>query len=291
VGIETAQLTKLLQGIGVRPEQGFLSQVLSLATPAEPVFSGGELALFAPILAQGLAEAGPSERVSFILASAQPGRRNTPLSGYLSVRDPYLKFVLNDHPTIGWQDPEDPSSPKLFDLEFLREGFLLPGSEGERKGSYKARPVIQVDYKGYLRALAGRPGMSTVVPEPLVATPAPSPVQPPVSPAHSAETARPPSRPLPPPLPDPATANSPSVKDLQRQVKELTESNQELRATFKDMLERQEKTQRELKDLNRLRQELAETKQLLADKVLELNKLKSQPGKPNKEKTPSLPAR
>lgn len=304
-GLESIQLAKLLQGIGVRPEQGFLSKALSLATPAEPVFSEGELALVTPILAQGLAEAGPSERVSFILASTQPGRRSTVLSGYLLVRDPYLKFVLNDHPTIGWQDPEDPSSPKLFDLDFLREGFLLPGSEAERKGSYKARPAIHIDYKNYLRALEDRARMSRVV-EPQAPAP-PPPIQPSVQPPPSAEAGRAPARRLPPPLPSPKAGNppapapasasvsesgdSPSVKDLQRQVKELTETNQELRATFKEMLERQAETQRELEDLRRLRQELAETKQLLADKVLELNKLQTKSNKPSKEKAPTTPAR
>lgn len=291
VGIETAQLTKLLQGIGVRPEQGFLSQVLSLATPAEPVFSEGELALLSPILAQGLAEAGPSERVSFILASAQPGRRNTPLSGYLSVRDPYLKLVLNDHPTIGWQDPEDPSSPKLFDLEFLREGFLLPGSEGERKGSYRARPAIQIDYKNYLRALEDRAGMSKVAAESSASPAVPPPAQPPILPAPSAESVRPKAATLPPPLPARGAEDSKRVEELQLQVKELTETNQELRATFRDMLERQAQSQKQVEELNRLRRELAETKQLLADKVLELNKLKSKSNKPGKEKAPAAPAR
>lgn len=151
--LDPAQLAKVLHGIEIRSEVGFLETVLSLAVPAEPVFKEGELAVLAPILAKGLFQAKPSERVSFTFWSAQKARRTAPLSGSVAIRDPYLRFVLNDHPSIGWQDPEDPSSPKLFDLEFLREGFLLPGSEEERKGSYRSRPVIQIDYQRYLRHL------------------------------------------------------------------------------------------------------------------------------------------
>jgi len=160
VAIEAAQLAKLLHGIGIRSEEGFVATVLSLATPAEPVFNAGELTLLTPILSRGLAQAGPSERVSFTLWSVQPVRRNASLSGYVSVQDPYLKFVLNDHPSIGWQDPEDPSAPKLYELEFLREGFLRAGTEEDRKGSYRARPVIEIDYQRYLASVAEQKGQS-----------------------------------------------------------------------------------------------------------------------------------
>lgn len=258
--IESAELGKLLQGIGIQ---------------SEPVFNIGDLALLAPFLASGLAEAGPSERVAFSLARTQSGRRTGALSGYLSIQNPYMKFVLADHPTVGWQDSADPSSSQVFELEFLREGFLRPGSQEDRKGSFKSHPAIQIDYKNYLRALEGGDVMSKAAAEPPAAPAAPPPAQSPVLPAPSVEAGRPPSRRLPPPLPAAGAADTKVVADLQRQVKELTDVNEELRATLKDMLERQEKTQRELGELNRLRQELAETKQLLAGKVLELDKLKS----------------
>src|SRR6266496_3697953 len=64
-----------------------------------------------------------------------------------------------------------------------------------------------------------------------------------------------------------ASAAAPSVErkayldGLQRQIKELSDSNQELRTKI-----------RELTD------QLAETKQLLADNMLELNRLKHKPG-------------
>jgi hypothetical protein len=254
VMLDPAQLSKVLHGIGIRSEAGFMATVLSLAVPAEPVFKEGDLAVLAPILAKGLFQATPSERVSFTFWTAQSARRTPPLSGSVSVRDPYLRFVLNDHPSIGWQDPEDPSSPKLFDLEFLREGFLLPGSEEERKGSYRSRPVIQIDYQRYLRYLEEQKG-----------------------PTMRELSAR-----------DAAPSGSEALKELQREVKELTESNRELRAKLKEVTEGREEAREQSKnaieELTKLRQELAGTKQLLADKILELNRLQNKLGGAGKGK-------
>jgi len=158
--LDPTHLSKVLHGIGIRSEAGFMATVLSLAVPAEPVFKEGELAVLAPILAKGLFQAGPSERVSFTFWSAQLARRAAPLAGSVAIRDRYLRFVLSDHPSIGWQDPEDPSAPKLYDLEFLREGFLRPGTEEDRKGSYKTRPMIEIDYQRYLTSIAEQKGQS-----------------------------------------------------------------------------------------------------------------------------------
>jgi len=261
--IKPAQVAAILRGIQIRSEQGLLGILLSLAVPAEAVFTEDEVAQLAPVLADGLAQAGPSERVSFRLWSVQPGRRNAPLSGYVSVRNPYLKFGLNEHPTIGWQDPEDPSAPKLYELEFQREAFLRPGTEEERKAGRRTRPLIQIDYRRYLAAAQEPSGPAAAAKEPPGVT--------------SAGTG--------PPTVPPATAPREKVSpekaaqnDLQRQVKELTDSNQELRARLKEALARQESAQAANEELTRLRQELAETKQLLADKVLELNRLKNKSG-------------
>jgi hypothetical protein len=243
--IKPQQMATLLRGVRIRSEQGFVGALLGLAVPAEAVFTDEEVALLAPVMADGLAQAGPAERVGFTLRSAQPGRRNAPLSGYMSVRDPYLKFGLNEHPTIGWEDPEDPSAPKLFELEFVREGFLRPASEEERKGTYKRRPLLQIDYRRYLAALT-EPGSPTAK----QAAPAgSSPAEAPASSASSAEAPR-----AGPP------AGSQAVKSLELKVQALTE------------------------ELARLREELAETKQLLADKVLELNRLKGKSGATSKGK-------
>jgi hypothetical protein len=267
--IKAAQLAALLRGVQIRSDQGLVGTLLSLAVPVDSVFTDEEISLLSPLLADGLAQAGPAERVGFTHWSAQPGRRGSPLSGYVAVREPYLRFGLNEHPTVGWQDPGDPSAPKLFDLEFAREVYLLSGSEKERKATYKTRPLIQIDYRRYLASLEEPSSSAASVKD--------QPVSAPVVPRPPAASSVAPRR-------DAPASDSEVVKELQRQVKELTDSNQELRAKLKDMRDRQDRSQAVNEELARLRQELAEAKQLLADKVLELNRLQNKSGGTNKGK-------
>ena len=271
--IKPEQLAVILRGVRIRSEPGIVESLLSLTPPAEAVFTEEELAMLAPVLVDGLAQAGPSERVAFNLWSSVPGRRSSPLSGFVAVRDSYLRLGLNDHPTVGWQDPADQYAPKLFELGFFPTAYLLPGSENERKGTYKTRPVIQIDYRRYLAFLQHQPGPSA------------SGKEQPVTPLADAS---PPSAPSGAPQRDTLSSDAEAVKDLQRQVKELTESNQELRAKLKELSERRDQSQAQsntsAEELIRLRQELAETKQLLADKVLELNRLENRSSGGNKGK-------
>lgn len=270
--IRPTQLIKVLSGVLVRSTDGLFKAAVGSYATAGPVFQEEELASLAPILSQGLDQADPSERVAFTFWSATPGRRNGPISGYLAVKDPYLIFRLKEHPIVGWQDPENPPPASLFELDFRQAAYLKPGSEEERKGSYKARPTIQVDYRRYLNALLDQP--SAVVKEPVVAAPpssVPADVRTPLVPSVVAPR-------------ESAKSDAEAVKELQSQVKELTDSNQELRAKLKDMRDRQDRSQAVNEELARLRQELAEAKQLLADKVLELNRLQNKSGGTNKGK-------
>ena len=264
--IKPTQLIKVLSGVLIRSTDGLFKAAIGSHTTAGPVFQEEELASLAPVLSQGLEQADPSERVSFTFWSATPGRRNGPLSGYLAVKDPYLIFRLKEHPIVGWQDPENPPPASLFELDFRQDAYLKPGSEDERKGSYKARPTVQVDYRRYLNALQGQP--AAAVKEPVVVAPPSSvPTETRTSSVPSVVTSR-----------EPAKSDAEVVKELQRQVKELTDSNQELRAKLKDVRERQDQSQAVNEELARLRRDLAETKQLIADKVLELNRLKKKSG-------------
>jgi len=267
--IKSAQLAVILRGVQIRSEQGFVGAILSLAAPADGVFTEEEVALLTPILADGLAQAARSERVGFTHWSSQPGRRNGPLSGHIAIREPYLRVGLDDHPSVGWQDPEDPSAPKLFTLEFQRESIARALSAEEQGAGRKARPMIQIDYRRYLAAPQDQ-GAAAQAKEPSAAAPAPAPSA---------------SRPLTSPATAPTAASESSVlKDLQRQVKELTDSNQELRVRLKETFERQNQAQTLNEELARLRQELTEVKQVLADKVLELNRLKNKTGGSGKGK-------
>ncbi len=154
--IQSAQLATVLRGVRIRSAQGLLGSLLSLSPPSGPVFAEDDLALLAPILADGLTQAGGGERLGFTLWSLQPGRRHAPISGHVAIRGSYLRFGLTGHPSISWQDPENPPPGSLFELDFQPASYVRPGSDGERKGSHKMRPLIQIDYRGYLASEASK---------------------------------------------------------------------------------------------------------------------------------------
>ena len=154
--LKPAQVAMLLRGVRIRSGQGLVGALLSLSAPSEPVFTEDELALLAPVLADGLTQAGAAERISFTLWSPRPGRRHAPISGHVAIRGPYLRFGLTDHPMASWQDPENPPPGSLFELDFQPASYVRPGSDEERKGSHKMRPLIQVDYRGYLASEASK---------------------------------------------------------------------------------------------------------------------------------------
>ena len=234
------EVAAVLNGVIIRPSGGLMSAVLNRGGD-EPVFNNEDLDLLAPIVASGLNQATSADRINFTFWSPTKGRRQAPISGFLSAHDSYLEFSLTQHPAVGWQDPENPPSPNAFSLDYTREDLLLLGTQEERNGSFKKPPTLRIDYR---RVLVGRQ----------------TPVQPvPASRGHSE--------------PVPLQASTPeSLESLQRQIRELTELNRQSQV-------RASQAQAELdaakEDLSRLRQELAEMKQLLADKVLELNRLKN----------------
>jgi len=143
--LQSAQLATVLRGLRIRRAQG-----------AEPVFVEDDLALLVPILADGLTQAGGAERLGFTLWIPQPGRRHAPISGHVALRGSYLQFGLTGHPSVSWQDPENPPPGSLFELDFQPASYVRPGSEEERKGSPKQRPLIQIDYRGYLASEASK---------------------------------------------------------------------------------------------------------------------------------------
>jgi len=154
--IQTAQLSSVLRGVRIRSAQGLLGSLLSLSPPSEAVFAEDDLALLAPILADGLTQAGGGERLGFRFWSPQPGRRYAPISGHVAIRGSYLRFGLTEHPSISWQDPENPPPGSLFELDFQPASYVRSGSDEERKGSHKVRPLIQIDYRGYLASEASK---------------------------------------------------------------------------------------------------------------------------------------
>ena len=234
------EVAAVLNGVIIRPSGGLMSAVLNRGGD-EPVFNNEDLDLLAPIVASGLNQATSADRINFTFWSPTKGRRQAPISGFLSAHDSYLEFSLTQHPAVGWQDPENPPSPNAFSLDYTREDLLLLGTQEERNGSFKKPPTLRIDYR---RVLAGRQ----------------TPVQPvPASMGHSE--------------PVPLQASTPeSLESLQRQIRELTELNRQSQVRASQAQAERDAAK---EDLSRLRQELAEMKQLLADKVLELNRLKN----------------
>ena len=234
------EVAAVLNGVIIRPSGGLMSAVLNRGGD-EPVFNNEDLDLLAPIVASGLNQATSADRINFTFWSPTKGRRQAPISGFLSAHDSYLEFSLTQHPAVGWQDPENPPSPNAFSLDYTREDLLLLGTQEERNGSFKKPPTLRIDYR---RVLVGRQ----------------TPVQPvPASMGHSE--------------PVPLQASTPeSLESLQRQIRELTELNRQSQVRASQAQAERDAAK---EDLSRLRQELAEMKQLLADKVLELNRLKN----------------
>ena len=151
--VTSSQLAKILDGVLIQQDRGLAMSVFKSSGMVEPAFNADEIALLAPLLSKGLQRADPSQRVGFTFWSPVPGRGYAAFSGAVSVRDPYLIFVLKEHSGSDWQDRENPPPPSLFALDFRRAQYLKPGGQEERKGSYKARPTLQIDYRQYLSAL------------------------------------------------------------------------------------------------------------------------------------------
>jgi hypothetical protein len=260
IPIESEQLTQLLRGIRLRTEPGLLGSVLPVGAPSKPVFTEEDLTVLGPILAKGLTQTQPSERISFSIGNPRSGRTLATTAGFVSIRGPYLRFVLADHPLMALPLQENPS-PIPVTLEFVKAQFLRPGTEPARRGDIRVNPVLEIDHQRYLSSLA----------------------------AQSA-------KPAPPAAANESQASKVDpITELQQQVQELTRSNQELQAQLKELrqqLEQRQGKQQETRITNseevaRLRQELAEAKQLLAETVLELNRLKSRSESSPKAKAPS----
>lgn len=263
--IKSDSLLQLLRGITLRTEPGLLGSVLPLSSPSKPVFTEEDLTGLGPVLAKGLTQAQPSERISFSIGNPRSGRTLASTAGFVSIRGKFLRFVLADHPLMTLPPQENPL-PSPVTLEFVKEESLRPGTEAARRGDIRVNPVLEIDYPRFLSSLADQRDQKKIDGATPDATQAPSA--------------------------DPVTV-------LQQQVQDLTRANQEFQIQLKELqqfLEQRQAKQQEPSIMNtdeivRLRQELAEAKQLLAEKVLELNRLKNRPKSNPKAKAPSLPER
>ncbi len=265
IPIKSDPLFQLLRGITLRTESGLLGSVLPLSSPSKPVFTEEDLTVLGPVLDRGLTQVQPSERISFSIGNPRSGRTLASTAGFVSIRGQFLRFVLADHPLMTLPSQENPL-PRLVALEFVREESLRPETKAARRGDIRVNPVLEIDYPRFLSSLADKHDQKKI-----------AGTAPDVTQAPSADP----------------------IKVLQQQVQGLTRANQELQIQLKELRqfwEQRQAKQQEPSFMNtdeifRLRQELAEAKQLLAEKVLEINRLKNRSKSNPKAKAPSLSER
>jgi len=261
--ITAQQLSGVLKGLYGRNKSVIDSQ-------PEPVFQEEELKLVARELSKGLRVASPQERVAFQLRRArEKDREETSGAIYLRGNLLYVSLVQFRSPgSVRFDDGEYIQKPN-FELLYEPAGAVIQKEQGivSQIIAAAAFPEVIIDIQkvseGYAPTRA-RPVLAprTESSEPERRPPQTSAV---ATPPKTESVATPPSSP---------TSTAVTVEALQQQVKDLAESNEALRAKLKQVQGGQEPSQSVTEELVRLRQELAETKQLLGEKVLELNRLK-----------------
>jgi hypothetical protein len=263
--ITAQQLSDTLRGLYARKKKSFLESLVG--AQSELVFREDELPHVAGEIQKGLRQALPQERVAFRLWRPQGrGREETSGAVYLRGRLLYVTLTKFRVPDLVRYNAEYGSGTD-FELFYEPSEALVPRQQGfaaEWLGADSTAVIIDIRKVAgsSMPAAAGAPSerrpesSSTVQPMP------PPPVAaPPKSETTTAQQKSPAS---------PAV----TVEVLQQQVKDLAESNQMLREKLKQAQEGREPSQSVTEELVRLRQELTETKQLLGEKVLELNRLK-----------------
>jgi hypothetical protein len=235
--ITAQQLSGILRGLYGRRNSG--------SAQPEPVFQEEELKLVAGELSKGLRVASPQERVTFQLRRARErGREETSGAIYLRGNLLYVNLVqFRSSGSVRFDDAEYIEKPN-FELLFEPAEAVVPKEQGFVSRWVGARsPEVIVDILKVSEGYASAGARPALVPRRESSEPVRPPQPPPVVAPSKTESAIAPQA--------SQSSSAASVDALQRQVKELNE------------------------ELVRLRQELEETKQLLADKVLELNRVQN----------------
>lgn len=250
--LSTDKISAVLRGLAVRRKEGLLQYVIG-GRQIESVFPEEQISLVSRELVNGLKQAMPDQRVAFQLWRTGPKGLRDETTGAMYLRGRFLSVGLDKFrvPARMSYEGAEGGSGKDFELLFDPAGALEETEKGFATrwlGGY--RPELVID----LQRVAGSPDDMSGQP----------------SASSPAVTSQEPSRGVG--VTPAADADARAVDSLRQQVRELTETNQKL---VKASSETQE-------EVARLRQELLETKLALADKELELKKLKSK----SKGKTP-----
>ena len=242
-------LAGVLRGFYAQKKQGLFEYVIG-GSRTQAVFPEENIPVLASELLKGLRSAQPDERVAFqVWKTGKKGLRDE-TSGAMYLRGNIL-FVSVDKfrvpQRMSYEGAEGGSS-KDFDLLFEPADAIVDRQKGFVKsllGSDTPAVTLDLTRLSGTGALGDKPQTNPIA--------ANIPAERAASPASPESVSR------------QTLSESETIRLLQRKITQLTESNQEL---VKSSSGKEE-------ELAKLRQELAEVKQALADKVLELDRLKS----------------
>jgi hypothetical protein len=263
--VTAEQLAFILKGLKASQRIGLLQSLLN-QSQAIPVFLDDELPRVGKALRIGLRAASSKEQVAFRLSRTDGMEGRAEIHGAVYLRGSLLYVTITK---LRSSDRVSSDSPEEgFDLSYepteavvQREpSVIIVNVQRFREASAVAAPEVDAGRKA--DRFAPPPGRASEAAGARQAVPAPPP---PAAPAPGPEI----------------------LESLQRQIKDLTDSNQELRAKLLELQNRPDRSE----ELDRLRQELAETRQALADTVIELNRLKSKTGGGAKGRPKSSPGR
>ena len=238
----------VLRGFYAQKKQGLFEYVIG-GSRTQAVFPEENLPVLASELLKGLRSAQPDERVAFqVWRTGKKGLRDE-TSGVMYLRGSLLSVSVDKFrvPQRMSYEGAEGGSGKDFDLLFEPANAIVDRQKGFVKNLLGSNtPAVTLD----LNRLSGTGDKAQTNP-----TSANIPPERTASPASPESVSR------------QTLSESETIRVLQRKITQLTESNQEL---VKSSSGKEE-------EITKLRQELAEVKQALADKVLELDRLKSKP--------------
>ena len=228
--LSVEQVQSLLNVLQVSGWSGTLMGVF-VAPPPIPLLTKEELQTYSRPITDALKEARPTERVFFSLPKPGGTYSEDRTAGALFLRGRYLHVVVTDHSSILRADTGGDNLKDIRDTKGMRlwiakpaEAATVPDAEEPTWAPFETTH-ISLNYAQTLALLDS---------------------------AHSARGRRAAVRPG-----QPTREGVPSEQDVQEQVRELTDSNRELRERLNDQ---SKKTKELSEEMDRLRQELDQSK-------------------------------
>lgn len=226
------EIESLLRPIQLIGYSGTLSGLITKPQPV-PLFTHQELSTISKYLANALREAKPDERVSFSLPKPDVTYSEERTVGSLFFRGPYLHVVVNDHSSIIRTDTGGGDYKDIRDTKGMQLGIVgsdqaatVPPIEEPRWA-----PFDRVHISLFVKELSDRKGTTSSV------RPKQGRTDSPVS-LHTATS------------PEPLQGST-SPKELHRQMRELSGTNQELKDRLDEQNKRMEQLQKQVEQLQR----------------------------------------